>query len=503
MAAPVREGEILAGKYRVERLLGQGGMGVVVAARHVELDELVALKFLLPEALGEPEAVARFLKEARAAVRIKSEHVARVHDVGQLETGAPYIVMEYLEGSDLAAVIRERGALPIEDVVDYLAQACEAVANAHAMGIVHRDLKPSNLMLVRGNDGAECIKVLDFGISKVTSLRGEDGSMNMTRSATVLGSPLYMSPEQMMSPRDVDGRTDIWALGTIIYELLTARVPFEAETLPAISVLIATTDPVPLREHRPDVPPALAAVAARCMAKKRDDRFADVGELAAALMPFAPVRSRVSIDRAARIVQAGNPSSRFEKTPSRAQPATAVRALTPPGSRPGPPGRSTPGSSGSDLNRTATVGHLGPIATASNWAGAASAVKTRRRVAVTMILVTAAAAIVAFLVLRRDSGGPMPAAAGALPSSPLAPASPAVPAVPAAHAEPAVPALHPEPAATILAVAPEAGAAVEGPEETPAAPRRLRPSTTVARPSPTRTPQTAPATEKKSAYDDM
>ena len=371
MAAPVREGEILAGKYRVERLLGQGGMGVVVAARHVELDELVALKFLLPEALGEPEAVARFLKEARAAVRIKSEHVARVHDVGQLETGAPYIVMEYLEGSDLAAVVRDRGALPIEDVVDYLAQACEAVANAHAMGIVHRDLKPSNLMLVRGNDGGECIKVLDFGISKVTSLRGDDGSMNMTRSATVLGSPLYMSPEQMMSPRDVDGRTDIWALGTILYELLTARLPFEAETLPAISVLIATTNPVPLREHRPEVPPALAAVAARCMAKRRDDRFANVGELAAALMPFAPVRSRVSIDRAARILQAGNPSSRFEQTPSRAQPM-AGRALTPPGSKPGSSPGSTPGSSGSDLNRTATAGHLLPAATASNWAGAAS-----------------------------------------------------------------------------------------------------------------------------------
>jgi serine/threonine-protein kinase len=349
-------------------------------------------------------------------------------------------------------------------------------------------------MLVRGNDGAECIKVLDFGISKVTSLRGEDGSMNMTRSATVLGSPLYMSPEQMMSPRDVDGRTDIWALGTIIYELLTGRVPFEAETLPAISVLIATTEPVPLREHRPEVPPELAAVAARCLAKRRDDRFANVGELAAALMPFAPVRSRVSIERAARILQAGGPASRFEKTPSRAQPVMAGRALTPPGSRPSSPGRSTPGSSGSDLNRTATAGHLGPIATASNWAGAASGVQTRRRLAVTMIVVTVAAAIVGFFILRRDSGAPVPAASAALSSSPLSPASPAAPTAPAPR---------PEPAAPILAVAPEADAAVEQPEETLAPPRRLRPATTVARPSPTRAPQTAPAPEKKSAYDDM
>ena len=164
MAAPVLAGEILAGKYRVERLLGQGGMGVVVAARHVELDDLVALKFLLPGALSEPEAVARFLKEARASVRIKSEHVARVHDIGQLESGAPYIVMEYLDGSDLAAVLRARGALPVEDVVDYVAQACEGMAAAHAVGIVHRDLKPSNFMLVLRSDGSECVKVLDFGI---------------------------------------------------------------------------------------------------------------------------------------------------------------------------------------------------------------------------------------------------------------------------------------------------------------------------------------------------
>jgi eukaryotic-like serine/threonine-protein kinase len=342
-------------------------------------------------------------------------------------------------------------------------------------------------MLVHGNDGAECIKVLDFGISKVTSLRGEDGSMNMTRSATVLGSTLYMSPEQMMSPRDVDGRTDIWALGTILYELLTGRVPFEAETLPAISVLIATTDPIPLRQHRPEVPPALAAVAARCMAKRRDDRFADVGELAAALMPFAPVRARVSIERAARILQAGGPASRFEKTPSGARRPVAGPALTPAGAK-------RDSSSDSDLNRTATAGHLGPVATASNWAAAASAVRTRRTVAVTMILGTVAAAIVAFLVLHRDSREPATAPSAALSSSSLPPASPAIAAVPAPH---------PEPAAPILAVAPEAGAALQEPEETPSPPRRLRPSTPVARPSPTRAPQTAPVTEKKSAYDDM
>ncbi len=311
MGAPVREGEILAHKYRVERVLGQGGMGVVVAARHVELDELVALKFLLPDALTEPEAVARFVKEARAAVRIKSEHVARVLDVGQLDSGAPYIVMEYLEGSDLGALLRTGSQLSVDDVIDYVLQACEAIANAHSLGIVHRDLKPSNLMLVTRSDGSGCVKVLDFGISKVSSAPGQS-SMSMTKTAAVLGSPLYMSPEQMMSSKDVDGRTDIWALGTILYELLTGRPPFMADTLPALGVLIATTQPASICALRPEVPAGVEAVAACCLQKNRDQRFANVAELAQALAPFAPERAFVSIERSSRILNVpGGAPGRF------------------------------------------------------------------------------------------------------------------------------------------------------------------------------------------------
>jgi serine/threonine protein kinase len=197
MFTGVREGELLAGKYRVERVLGEGGMGVVVAARHVELDERVALKFLLPGTLGQPDAVARFLREARAAARIRSEHVARVTDVGTLETGVPYMVMEFLEGADLSRILREHGPLPIEDAVDYVVQTCEAIADAHALGIIHRDLKPANLMLVTRSDGGSCVKVLDFGISKVSG-PGQD-AMAMTSTSTILGSPIYMSPEQMTS----------------------------------------------------------------------------------------------------------------------------------------------------------------------------------------------------------------------------------------------------------------------------------------------------------------
>src|ERR1019366_641727 len=194
--APVREGDLLAGKYRVERVLGAGGMGIVVAARHEQLDQMVAIKFVRDDALDNDEAVQRFLREARAAVKLKSEHVARVLDVGKLESGAPYMVMEYLEGSDLGKVLAEQGAVDASVAADWILQACEAVAEAHAMGIVHRDLKPENLFLTNTVGGAQRIKVLDFGVSK--AMGGASGELsNLTRTRAMLGSPLYMAPEQM------------------------------------------------------------------------------------------------------------------------------------------------------------------------------------------------------------------------------------------------------------------------------------------------------------------
>ncbi|HTB76104.1 MAG TPA: serine/threonine-protein kinase [Polyangiaceae bacterium] len=217
VTAGVRQGDILARKYRVERVLGAGGMGVVVAACHLQLHQKVAIKFLLPEALSNAEAVERFAREARAAVKITSEHVARVIDVGTLDTGAPYMVMEFLEGHDLAQWVRLRGSLLLEQAVDFVLQACEALAEAHALGIVHRDLKPANLFIVRGADALHAVKVLDFGISKAAGLE-----VALTRTAAVMGSPLYMSPEQMAASRNVDARTNIWAMGIVLYELLTS-----------------------------------------------------------------------------------------------------------------------------------------------------------------------------------------------------------------------------------------------------------------------------------------
>lgn len=291
----VREGDVLAGKYRIDKVLGAGGMGVVVAAHHVQLDEKVAIKFLLPQALANKETVARFSREARAAVKIKSEHVARVSDVGTLENGAPFMVMEYLEGGDLAAWLKQRGALPIEQAVDFVLQACEAIAEAHAIGIVHRDLKPSNLFVTRRRDGTLSVKVLDFGISKTSAM--DSAGMDMTSTTAVMGSPLYMSPEQMQSSKDVDARSDIWSIGIILYELLTGDSPFQADTMPKLILGIMSAAPPPLRSKRPEAPRGLEDVIFKCLDKDRGKRFQTIGELAVALFDFAPKRSKISVER--------------------------------------------------------------------------------------------------------------------------------------------------------------------------------------------------------------
>ena len=248
----VREGDVLVGKYRVERVLGSGGMGTVVAARHLRLDERVAIKLLHPEALSNREAVARFEREARAAAKIKSEHVARVSDVGTLDNGCPYMVMEYLEGEDLAQWVDQRGPIASEQAVEFILQTCEAMAEAHTLGIVHRDLKPANLFCIRRPDGQRWIKVLDFGISKLA-----DPGVDMTHANAVMGSPLYMSPEQMVSARSVDARTDIWSMGVILYELITGEGAFRGDNYPEVCMQVATKPPPKVRAKVPEAPPGL------------------------------------------------------------------------------------------------------------------------------------------------------------------------------------------------------------------------------------------------------
>jgi eukaryotic-like serine/threonine-protein kinase len=295
-------GTLLAGKYRVERVIGRGGMGVVLAVRHEKLEQRMALKLILPDARAHDEAAARFLREARAAARIQSEHVARVFDVGELDSGEPYMAMEYLEGSDVASLIATRGTLEPQQAVDYLLQACEALAEAHARGIVHRDLKPGNLFLVERVGGDTTIKLLDFGISKVAPAAESRGDGVTTNTSSLMGSPLYMSPEQMLSSRTVDARTDIWALGVVLYEMLSGNMPFMAETMPEICALVMQSPPVPLERHKPELPGGLVRVVMRCLEKRPDDRFADVAELAKALAPHGSALSNVSAGRIQRVL---------------------------------------------------------------------------------------------------------------------------------------------------------------------------------------------------------
>jgi len=291
---PFAAGDLIAGKYEVIELIGSGGMGYVVSALHVELGEVVALKFLRTEALLIEELVERFSREARAAAKIRSEHVARVFDVGVLPDGIPYIVMEHLAGQDLADVVRERGPLPIKVAVEYVMQACEALAAAHAAGVVHRDIKPENLFLTKHSQGLDFIKILDFGISKVALAPGKRG---FVRTMMPLGSPVYMSPEQIRSADRVDARTDIWSLGCVLFELLTGTVAFNEPSLMQLSAAILEHDPVPLREYLPDAPEELEDVVLRCLEKDADKRYSNIAELAIALYPFAPRRSRISAER--------------------------------------------------------------------------------------------------------------------------------------------------------------------------------------------------------------
>ncbi|HSY25112.1 MAG TPA: protein kinase [Polyangiaceae bacterium] len=304
LPSSLREGDIVAGKYRIDGILGTGAMGIVVVACHLLLGEKVAIKFLLPQSLGNGDAVARFLREAQTAVRIKNEHVAHVFDVATLEDGTPFIVMEYLEGNDLAAFLQQGGPLSVEQAVEFILQACEAIAEAHELGIVHRDLKPANLFVIRRADGLLSIKVLDFGISKNLSDSKPALHVAMTDTMVVMGSPAYMSPEQMESARKVDVQTDVWALGAILCELVTGRIPFDGQSLPEVYTKIVAHPQPSIREWAPSLPVGLEDVILKCLRTNRSLRYRDVGDLAAALSEFAPKRAAASVDRIARTLEA-------------------------------------------------------------------------------------------------------------------------------------------------------------------------------------------------------
>jgi eukaryotic-like serine/threonine-protein kinase len=441
---PLSAGTVVAGKYRVERTLAEGGMGVVVVAKHIHLQQSVALKFLRGDVGTEWDALARFRGEAKAVAQLRSEHVAHVLDAGVTDDGVPYMVMEYLEGRSLGRKLQIQGAFEIASAVEYVIQACEGLAEAHARGIVHRDIKPYNLFLVEHSPGWGCVKIIDFGISKFAF----SDSPNVV-TGVIIGSPCYMSPEQLRSTATVDHRSDIWSLGATLYELLAGKAAFDAsQTLPELVTAILEKSAPELRTLRPEVPEELAAVVARCLSKDRDARFQNAGEVATALLPFAPGRARVPAERAVSM----KPSSTYDSRPAAPDPPSRSDSHSDP--RPASPERgpgrslapissdeSRIGAEARALAETALVRRGGDPETgaemlarkAPKWLGAAT------------LGVAAALLFVAILVAAADNGSKAKAPAWSTAQSVTAPVltrpETAPPAVTLAPVDPKPPAL--------------------------------------------------------------
>jgi len=385
ITGPVAEGETIAGKYVVGRTIAAGGMGVVCEGRHAALGQRVAIKFLLPEVKQQAEAVQRFVREARAAATIESDHVVRVLDVGA-HGDVPYLVMEFLEGMDLEAFVEESGPLAPDLAIELSCQALEGLAVAHDAGIVHRDLKPSNLFLATRGKGRPRVKVLDFGVSKVMQAGQPDPSITSTKA--LLGSPRYMSPEQVRSSKAVDKRSDVWAMGVILWEILSGRKAFDGETLGDVFAKIRE-EPLPsIRALRPEISAELDAIVSRCLERDRERRFADAAAMLAALRELGAPSSEVLADPFSRAIEART--------------AFAPGAIVAAESSGGPA--------------------KGVSKTHSTWSTGDSARPSRRTLAGFAVLLVATAGLGAWLALRR--GDPPKPAEVAEPSATSAASSP-------------------------------------------------------------------------------
>jgi serine/threonine-protein kinase len=282
---PYQAGDVIDSKYRVVEVLGSGGMGIVLGCKHIALDSDVALKVLLPKFQKNGVLRERFLREARSAAQLRSSHVTKILDVGTDTSGAPYIVMERLRGVDLETLVKRQGVIEEKQAINLVLQACEALAEAHTEGIIHRDLKPENLFLVsEGREGR--VKVLDFGISKVIH-----DQRALTGTAEVMGTPHFMSPEQFKSARDVTARTDVWALGAVLYRLLTGALPFESNEYVELLTRIMREPPIPIEQRRPSLSRGMCELVRRCLEKDPMARFANAHELRTALRAVREAQS--------------------------------------------------------------------------------------------------------------------------------------------------------------------------------------------------------------------
>jgi serine/threonine protein kinase len=489
-----RPGDTIAGKYVLDRLLGQGGMGAVFAAKHIKLSKAVAIKIMLADT-SNPEAAQRFINEGRAAANIQNEHVVRVDDVDE-EMGYAYMVLELLDGEDLAQVLERDAAKRLQPqvVVGYVLQALRGVAQAHAIGIVHRDLKPSNLFLARRKDGTVVVKVLDFGISKAQGSSALAASPSaLTSTKAMLGSPLYMSPEQLRSSKSVDHRADIWAMGVILYELMTGHLPFMGDNLGELFAAILETDPTPIRARSPEVPPGLEEVVMRCLQRKPENRYGSATELADALAPFAsgatagaPLHGTALLApgaAAAALAASGFPLGAVTPNPSHPN----LGAVTPnPSSMQRPPLPSGGANTGSGPRQvaggTVAIGSSTPqgmmMSTGSGWqntaSGSATLPKAKPPVALLAIagfLLLAIGGVALMFLVRKPKTDPTGGGSSIAATSPPPPPPSAILTVPTpsetasvASATPSATAPAPTtttPAATVAAAQPK------GPQKTP------------------------------------
>lgn len=430
-------GTVLAGKYRIDRVLGEGGMGCVVEALHQELGSRVAIKFLLPQALANPDIVARFEREARATASLQSDHVVNVTDVGRFDDGSPYMVMEFLTGCDLASgLVRAGGKLPISEAVAYGIQAAIGLGDAHEQGIVHRDVKPSNVFLHARKDRRVVVKIVDFGIAKQT----ENLDTSLTQASAVMGSPKYMSPEQLRDAKTADARSDIWSLGVTLFEMVAGRTPFTAESMAVLHAEILASPAPSVRAFRPEAPFELEAILNRCLAKDPANRFGSMAELRAALEQVAMATSAIApsfVLTSERVLRTADP------TPPTGFDATAIA------DRPSSPAVTTGG-----VSHTAPNAVVEPVAVAKGGPITAPGATASSK----LPLVAAAIAVLALGAAFALRGRSEEATKAPAPVAPVSAASPAAKAPESAPVVTPEPAPAPAPAAVAApAAAPEAG----------------------------------------------